>query len=372
MMGPRQVGKTTLVQQLKDEIKHPMHFVSADDPLNQNRLWLETQWKIARSMLKDSVTEVVLAIDEIQKIQNWSAMVKTFWDEDTRNKINVKVILLGSSALQLQKDSSESLAGRFEQVAITHWSKKEMEECFGFDLETYTYFGGYPGAATLINDEQRWRNYMKNSIIESVLNVDIFSFHRVEKPALLRELFYASCQYSGQILSLNKILGQLQDSGNTSTISHYLELLKGAGFVQGLQKYSHEHIRSRASSPKLNVLDIGMMSAVLGYSKSELENNSELKGRVIESLVGSHLLHESRQVGFEVFYWNDGYLEVDFIVKQGLKVLAIEVKSGRKSRSLNGMKKFLEKHPHATSLLVGAQGVDLNTFLTTPVLNWMK
>lgn len=370
LMGPRQIGKTTLVEQIEKELDIPMLFVSADDPLNQTRHWLESQWKKARSLLNQTTKEAILVVDEVQKIQKWSEYIKTFWDEDTRKKVNLKVLLLGSSALQLKHDSSESLAGRFEKIPVSQWSKKEMEEAFSFDLSDYTFFGGYPGAVPFIKDVQRWKNYIKNSIIESVLNVDILALHRVEKPALLRQLFYLSCEYSGQILSLNKILGQLQDHGNTATISHYLDLLAHAGLVKGIQKYSHEKIVMRASSPKLNVMDMSFMTTVLDYSKEELEKNTELKGRVIESLVGTHLLHNAEEEIFEVFYWNDGHNEVDFIVKKGLKILAIEVKSGRKSRSLSGMKVFLNKFPHASSLLVGGEGVDLETFLTTPVTQW--
>ncbi len=234
----------------------------------------------------------------------------------------------------------------------------------------YLYFGGYPGAASLIEDELRWKKYIRHSIIESVLNVDILSLHRVEKPALLRQLFYLSCEYSGQILSLNEILGRLQESGNNSTISFYLELLSSAGLVKGLQKWSHEKVRSRASSPKLNVMDIGFMTTILDYSKEELQQNLELRGRVVESIVGTHLIHSAEEFNYEVFYWNDGHNAVDFVIKKGLKVLAIEVKSGRKSRSLNGLNLFLKKYPHCSALVVGGGGISVEDFLNTPVINW--
>ncbi len=371
LSGPRQVGKTTLIQQLQQELNIPFLFVNADDPLHQNRAWLETQWKIARSQIDEKNPCAVLAVDEIQKIPQWSDIVKTFWDDDTLKNINLKVILLGSSALKLMKDSSESLAGRFEKTTLTQWSKTEMQDAFEFDFKTYAFFGGYPGAATLVEDEPRWKNYLKNSIIEPVLNIDILALHRVEKPALLRQVFQLACEYSGQILSLNKILGQLQNSGNIATISFYIELLSSAGLIKGLQKWTTEKVRTRASSPKLLVLDIGLMTAVLDYSKDDLEKNTEVKGRVIESLVGTHLLHQANDFNFDVYYWNEGHMEVDFIVKKGTKILAIEVKSGRKSRSLNGLNMFLKKHPTASRLLVGGEGVDLHLFLSKSVLEFM-
>lgn len=370
LMGPRQIGKTTLIEQLAPALSCPLIFVSADDPLHQNRSWLETQWKQARSLLANGAPEIVLAIDEVQKIPQWSQIVKTYWDEDSRNKVNLKVILLGSSALRLKKDSSESLAGRFEKIALMQWSKQEMAEAFGFDFEDYLYFGGYPGAASLITDPIRWKKYIRDSIVESVLSVDILALQRVEKPALLKQLFFLACEYSGQILSYQKILGQLQESGNTATAAFYLDLLTAAGLVKGLQKWSFEKVRTRASSPKLNVMDIGFMTAVLDYSRDELKQNTELRGRVVESLVGTHLIHQADELNCEIFYWNDGHHEVDFIVKKGSKVMAIEVKSGRKSRSLNGLNVFLKKYPQCSSLVVGGGGIPLETFLTTPVTDW--
>lgn len=371
LTGPRQIGKTTLITQLSAKFDGYFLYASADDPFHQNRQWLESQWRNARLRISDQQPEMILAIDEIQKIPQWSEIIKTLWDEDTRTKTNLKIILLGSSSIKILHGSSESLAGRFEIIPLFQWSKQEMLDAFGFDLNAYAYFGGYPGAAQLASDIPRWKKYIKNSIVDTVINVDILSLHRVEKPALLKQLFYLSCEYSGQILSLNKILGQLQDSGNTSTVAFYLELLSSAGLIQGLQKWSPQKISMRASSPKLNVMDVGLMSAVLDYSPETLEQDHNLRGRVIESLVGTHILHCAPEEDFEVFYWNDGSNEVDFIVKKGQKVLAIEVKSGRKSRSLGGMNAFLKKYPESKPLLVGGEGVDLDFFLSGTVCRWL-
>jgi predicted AAA+ superfamily ATPase len=375
LTGPRQIGKTTLITQLASKFEGYFQYASADDPLHQNRNWLESQWKQARSMISSEndsrQSGIILAIDEIQKIPKWPDIVKTLWDEDSRNKTNLKIILLGSSSVKITQGSSESLAGRFEIIPIFQWSRKEMFEAFDFDLQQYAYFGGYPGAAQLASDIPRWKKYIKNSIIDTVINTDILSLHRVDKPALLKQLFYLSCEYSGQILSLNKALGQLQDSGNTSTISFYLDLLSSAGLVRGLQKWSPHKIKTRASSPKLNVMDVGLMTAVLDYSPEMLSHDPNLYGRVIESLVGTHLLHCAPEEDFEVFYWNDGKNEVDFIVQKGQKILAIEVKSGRKSRSFGGMNAFLNKYPDAKPLLVGAEGIDLDRFLSGSIQRWL-
>ena len=356
VVGPRQVGKTTLMEQLQNKNKGPVLYCSADDSIEKDRTWLNTQWEKARKLsLTSSKKETLLIIDEVQKIKEWSEIVKSLWDKDTRNKINLKVILLGSSALQLTKGSSESLAGRFELTYIPQWSFAEMKKAFQFNFEQFLYFGGYPGAATFHHNETRWKQYILNSIIESVVNLDILSLAKIEKPALLRKIFHLACEYSGQILSYTKMLGQLQDAGNTTTIAHYIDLLSSAGLIYPLQKWSSEKVRTRSSSPKLNVYDLSLMSAVQNYSQEELKTNSDLRGRVVESAVGSYLIQQSKNKNFQIYYWNEGHSEVDFIVEKGKKILAIEVKSGRKSRSLNGMNLFLKKHPKSNPLLPTSQ-----------------
>jgi len=172
--------------------------------------------------------------------------------------------LLGSSPLLVQQGLSESLAGRFEILRIGHWSFSEMRDAFGLTVDQYLYFGGYPGSAALINDEERWRRYLLDSLIETTLARDILLMNRVDKPALLRQMFRLGCEYSGQILSYQKMLGQLQDAGNTTTLAHYLDLLSGAGMLCGLSKFSSEVVRQRGSSPKLQVLNNGLMTAQSG------------------------------------------------------------------------------------------------------------
>ncbi len=363
ILGPRQVGKTTIMNQLQKEIKTSVMYTSADDSIHKDRIWLNTQWIQARQMLTNLDKEAILIVDEVQKIKDWSEIVKSLWDQDTRNKINLKVILLGSSALQLTKGSSESLAGRFEITYIPHWSYLEMKKAFQFNFEKYLFFGGYPGAADLTQDETRWKQYILKSIIESVVNLDILSLARIEKPALLKKVFYLGCEYSGQILSYTKMQGQLQDAGNTTTVAHYLDLLSTAGLVTGLQKWTSEKVRIRGSSPKLNVYDLGLMSSMQNYSQEELKINTELRGRVVESAVGAYLIQQCMNTNMQLYYWNEGNTEVDFIIEKGKKILAIEVKSGRKARSLNGMSTFLKKYPKAIPLLVGAEGIPVEEFL---------
>ena len=255
LVGPRQVGKTTVVRQVMKASGIPFHYASADEPTILDRTWLEQQWDIARLMAKDKKTGALLVLDEIQKVAHWSSVVKLLWDADTHSDTPLKVVLLGSSPLLIQSGLTESLAGRFEVIAVQHWSFIEMREAFGWNLEQYIFYGAYPGAAELINDPERWRRYILDSLIETTISRDILLLTRVDKPALLRRLFQLGCAYSGQILSYQKMIGQLTDAGNTTTLAHYLELLKGAGMLAGLSKYAYGQVRQRGSSPKLQVLN---------------------------------------------------------------------------------------------------------------------
>ena len=250
LAGPRQVGKTTLVHQVLENLDLPSVFASADEPTLRDTTWLVAQWEQARLAARDAGRRgAVLALDEAQKIPAWSETVKRLWDEDSRHRLPLRVVLLGSSPLLVERGLTESLAGRFEILHLPHWSFDEMRAAFGFTLEQYLYFGGYPGAAPLADDPTRWRRYVLDALVEATLSLDVLLMTRVDKPALLRQLFELGCRFSGQVLSYTKMLGQLQDAGNTTTLAHYLELLAGAGMLTGLSKHSGRELRRRDSSP---------------------------------------------------------------------------------------------------------------------------
>jgi len=368
LTGPRQVGKTTLVDQVATSLDIPTHFASADEPTLQGAAWLSQQWEAARASVGPKGG--LLVLDEVQKAPHWSETVKRLWDEDTRSGIDLKVVILGSAPLLIARGLTESLAGRFESLHVPHWSYAEMRDAFGFTLDEYIYFGGYPGAAALIAEPERWRRYILDSLIETTISRDVLLLSRVDKPALLRRLFDLSCTYSGQILSYNKMIGQLQDAGNTTTLAHYLDLLAGAGMVTGLQKYSGSEVRRRGSSPKLQVLNSALMSATSGLSPSEARDDSTFYGRLVESAVGAHLANAAAAGECELLYWRDGDYEVDFVVRIGRKVIAVEVKSGSRRDGLPGMSKFVAEYTPDKALLVGADGIPLADFLGTPVARW--
>lgn len=254
VMGPRQVGKSTVVKQVLKELDIPYQMFSADNVPATNSAWVANCWEATRSLQKNKGYEsIVLVIDEIQKITNWSEAVKKEWDDDTFHDRNIKVLLLGSSRVMLEKGLSESLAGRFEEIRMSHWSYMEMKECFGFTLDQYIYYGGYPGAASLIDEEERYLQYIQSGIVDATINKDILMDTPIGKPALLRQTFELGSAYSGQLLSLNKMLGSLQDAGNTATLAGYIHLLDESGLLCGLQKYSIDTARRKASIPKLQV-----------------------------------------------------------------------------------------------------------------------
>ena len=363
LAGPRQVGKTTLVLQLLKEPGVQGFYVAADDISGVGLAWIEMQWETARQRMKTAGSDsFVLIIDEIQKILNWSETVKRLWDADSRENIQLHVILLGSSRLLLQTGMTESLAGRYETMYIGHWSLAEMSEAFGWSANQYAWFGGFPGAASLISDEARWKHYINNSLAETGISKDILMMSRVDKPALMRRLFDLGCTYSGQMLSFNKILGQLLDAGNTTTLSHYLDLLDSAGLLGGLEKFSRDKVRKRSSSPKFQVHNTAFVSALHPYDFQMIQEDTEKWGRIVESTMGAHLINNAYTHGYSLFYWREGNYEVDFVLEHKGRVLALEVKSGHNIRAA-GMAQFRKYYPDAKIMLVGNGGIPWEEFL---------
>lgn len=363
IIGPRQVGKTTLVTQLAGKAKIDYLFVSADSVAASNETWLMQQWETVRiKLVQHEAKEFLLIIDEIQKIANWSETIKLLWDTDTRNNLNLKVILLGSSRLLLQQGLTESLAGRFESTYMGHWSFDEMQQAFGWDINQYIWFGGYPGSATLINDEERWKTYVQESLIETSISKDILMLTRVDKPALMKRLFELGCLYSGQILSYTKVLGQLQDAGNSTTLSHYLELLDTAGLLAGIEKYAPDVIRQRSSSPKFQVHNTALISAQRNDLFKDALAKPDKWGRMVESAIGAHLINHSLTEKFNIHYWRERNEEVDFVIERRGKVIGLEVKSGTTGLT-SGMTAFKSKFNPDKVLLIGNAGLPSQDFL---------
>ena len=401
--GPRQAGKTTLVRQVLDRIRRPSSHIAVDapDPTatlpssiasatdaphsawstapaaalppvdKRDARWLVRQWEQARLAARRSERGFVLALDEIQKIPNWSETVKGLWDADRLAGVPLHVVLLGSAPLLMQQGMSESLAGRYEVIRMEHWSFEEMAAAFDFDLDRYVYFGGYPGPAPVIRDEIRWRRFIRDSLIEPNIERDILALRRVDKPILLKQLFGLGAEYSGRILSYNKMLGQLQEAGNTTTLARYLDLLSMAGLITGLSKYAGRSHQRRASSPKLNVLNTALMSVHSDYTFEQARADRTFWGHLVESAVGAHLMNTGGGE-YRVYYWRDRGREVDFVLEHGRRLVLLEVKSGRRRGNASGLEAFRANFPVKASHIVGRGGIPISEFLLTPTREWFE
>jgi len=363
IIGPRQVGKTTMIKQVLDDLSHPSYYCSADAVSTSSGVWIEQQWEIARTRIRqDKLEEFILVIDEVQKIGAWSEYVKAQWDKDSIETKNIKVVLLGSASLLIQKGLNESLMGRYETTLMLHWSFPEMRSAFGFSAEQYVWFGGYPGAAGLIDDENRWMHYMEDSLVSPIIMKDILMMTRIDKPSLFKQLFELTCAYSGQILSYNKMLGQLQDAGNTTTLAHYLNLLDDAAMVKGISKIYAEQLRAKASIQKLQVYNSSLMTVQTNERFEQIQLKPEIWGRHVESAIGAHLINNARSENYNVYYWRHRNDEVDFILERNRKLIAIEVKSGTK-KSTRGMEAFKDLFNPYKVLLIGNTGLPWQEFL---------
>ena len=362
--GPRQVGKTTLVKQVLQQLSTPSRFFNADGVEPDDKDWIAARWEEVRALMHfNQYQEIVLVIDEVHKINNWSEQVKREWDADTFNDVNIKVVLLGSSRLLLKKGLTESLAGRFEILSMTHWSFQEMQEAFGWDINQYVYFGGYPGSAPYVNNEARWRKYMRESIIAPAIEKDVLQTTYIYKPALMHQLFHLGCAYSGELLSYNKMLGLLQDAGNATTLVNYLEVLGESKLLTGLPKYVMDASRKYRTIPKLQVYNNALLTALSeGVSYEKVFTDPQLWGRWVESAVGCYLLDKADELDCDLFYWREDNEEVDFVLRRADKLLAIEVKSGKR-QSNSGLSTFRQMYNPQHSLVVGGQALPLEDLL---------
>ena len=420
--GPRQTGKTTLVLQAlaelgREEIRS--WYVPVDDPtpdappfevdpgstsvripgLAPDPEWLVATWREARDAAwtfvqraekrslhrlaeKQSARRVVetaygpklvLVLDEIQRVRDWSNVVKGLWDRDRRTGCPLRVVILGSAPLAMLRGMNESLAGRFDPFPVMHWSLDETQGAFGVDLDEYLFFGGYPGAAAHLRDADRWRGHIARAIVAPVIDRDLLSLTRVEKPSLMRALMGLAAHYSGQIMSYRKLRGELEDAGNTTTVAHYLDLLADAGLVTGLRKHTIKPYAARKSSPKLNVLNTAIMTAPSGYTFEEARANRPYWGRLCESAVGAHLHNTLPPDGpTRLRYWREESQEVDFVLSSGRRTVAIEVRSGRRRRRVAGLEAFQKRFPGATTLVVGTGGRPFDEFLSEPAEFWLE
>ena len=362
LAGPRQVGKSTLIDQVLEECTLPHYLYNADGVDENDTDWIRRVWESARTQMDTrQQTEAILVIDEIQKIKRWSEIVKREWDADTRNRRQLKLFLLGSSRLMLRKGLTESLAGRFELIRLGHWTLQEMEDAFGLTLDEWIYYGGYPGSASLIKDMRRWRKYIKESMVAPAIEKDIIMTSNIYKPALMKQLFELGCSYSAELLSLTKALGQLQDAGNVTTLSSYLNILNQCNLLAGLQKYANDDARRYQSVPKFQVYNNALLTAYRGTTYDKDRIDPQIWGRWVESAVGGYLLGGAEDGGYKVYYWRERSDEVDYIVASQGTAIALEVKSGRRGMN-SGLPKFCESFHPKRALVIGTDGIPFKEF----------
>jgi predicted AAA+ superfamily ATPase len=369
LIGPRQVGKTTIARQIQETIGFPSIYATADSPVPLDAAWIETHWRRAVAEGASSGKPVLLILDELQKVRGWSETLKMYWDNRSTGQ-DIRVLILGSSALLMQEGLSESLAGRFFLHRCSHWSFAECHEAFGWNLEQWIYFGGYPGAASFVEDETSWKRYIADSLIETVLARDVLQMSKVAKPVLLRHLFALAATLPAQSVSYTKMLGQLHDAGNTTTLAHYLKLLESAFLASGLELFSRGVQRKRGSSPKLILWNNALVNALSTRSFADSLADTVWWGRLVENAVGAHLCNSLTSVEYSVTYWREGDHEVDFVIARGRDIWAIEVKSGRSGKAA-GLTRFRDRYPEARTLLVGAQGIPLEEFFTKNIEVWL-
>lgn len=371
LLGPRQVGKTTAVHQILKSWRGEGVYGTADAPAPPGPDWIERMWHTAEARSAQG-KPTLLALDEIQKVQGWAESVKSLWDRQRYTPNPIRLLLCGSSSLQVHRGVSESLAGRFELIRMPHWSFCEMESCFGWDLFTYLFYGGYPGAAVLGGDWERWADYVQQSLVETAIGKDILLMHRVQKSALLRQLYALSCDYAGRIVSYQKMLGQLQDAGNTTTLAHYQQLLDGAYLVRGLQKWHGTSIRIRSSSPKWQPYNTALVTSQSRLGPESWQEDPQRWGRLVEVAVGAHLVNQASEEGVYVYYWREKGKEVDFVLQKGSRVTAIEVKSGTVPQTYPGLKLFCKRYPEASAFVIGgAEGITLQDFLRSSLEDYL-
>ena len=366
IIGPRQIGKSTMVKQVLEDLDIPHTFKSADAVAPNDAGWIANLWESARTRMRmGDLKEYLLVIDEIHKIDDWSNQVKREWDADSFHDINLKVVVLGSSRLLLKSGLNESLAGRFELIRMTHWNYQEMRDAFGWSLEQYIYFGGYPGSAPLIKNETRWCRYVKDSIVSPSIEKDVLLTKIIYKPALIKQLFQLGCSYSGEELSLNKMIGQLQDAGNITTLASYLGTLSEAELLCGMQKYANDPARKYNSIPKLMTYNPALFTIQSGKGFDNELMAPQRWGRWVETAIGAHLLCHAEEYNYKVYYWRDKSMEVDFILQKEDKLIAIEVKSGKRTTN-KGLPIFRDSFHPNSAFVVGSDNVPVEEFLLLP------
>lgn len=357
LVGPRQVGKTTLLLKIAGRQPGRAVYATADAPEAVLPNWREGIWQRVVSLARDAGTPAVLLLDEVQYLPEWSQWLKTRYDEAKRERLPIHIVASGSSSLRLGAGSRETMAGRFERLALLHWGARDLAALAGIPPDDaarrLVSHGGYPGAVALWNEPARWQNYLRDAIVEPAIGRDLLALEQVRKPALLRQIFAIAVGHPSEILSLDKIAGRLAEKGALETIAHYLDLLNEAFLVTALQKASRAEVRRRRSPSKLIVRDNALLAAA-GQLPPSPESDPERWGRWVENTCLARILN----AGLTVHYWREEPWEADGVfIGPGNFRWIVEVKTGGyTAEDLRGLAKASEKFPDHRPLVLCDRG----------------
>lgn len=369
--GPRQVGKTTLLLDLAAQYGEAAMYTAADAPEAGVPGYWDRFWAGAESRAERGTTIVLL--DEIHLLPDWASSLKASWDRFRRRHLPIHIVATGSSGLRVTQGSRESLAGRFERIVFAHWSAAALASTFNVPtaeaVRQSVLFGTYPGAWDLARDEARWRAYIRDAIIEPAIGRDVLALGQVRRPGLLRQVFAVAVGSPAEIVSLQKIQGQLGDRGALETVAHYLELLRDAYLVAGLEKFTRRAVRRRAAPSKLVTLNNALLSATHPNGPPDPARDAARFGAWIENACLASAINQ----GQRVTYWREEPLEVDAVVEGSWGAWAIEIKTGRfDRRDLTGLFEFCRRHPAFRPLVVTRPGDDdIARRFRLPAITWV-
>jgi hypothetical protein len=330
-------------------------YVASDEPDAALPGFWERRW--AEAEARAGQGNAVLLLDEIHHLSDWAARLKSHWDRARRRHIPIHVVATGSSALRVATGSRESLAGRFERLTLSHWPAAALVEAFHLSpreaAHNFVRFGSYPGAVEFQQNFARWRDYLRDAIIEPAIGRDVLALGTVRRPALLRQVFAIATGAPAQIMSLQKMQGQLQDRGALETVAHYLALLQDAYLVVPLEKYAIQVHRRRASPPKLVVLNNALLSATHPNGPPDPAREPDRFGFWVENACLAFAINQDQQVT----YWREEPQEVDAILDGSWGKWAVEVKTGKFDiQALRGLLEFCRRNSAFTPLVISAPG----------------
>ena len=346
LLGPRQSGKTTLLEMLSQEIKEKVLILDCDEPDIRKELTdaSSTQLKQRTGSAK------VVMIDEAQRVKNIGLTLKLFHDKIK----DVQLIVTGSSSLELSSETSEPLTGRKYEYFLLPLSIEEMISITDRTtekrlLKNRLLFGMYPG---VINEPGNEREIL-NNLASSYLYKDIFSFQDIRKPEMIESLLEALALQIGSEVSYNEIAGLL--GIDQMTVRRYIDLLEKTFVVFRLRSFSRNVRNEIKKSRKIYFYDNGIRNAILSnFSEVELRTD---KGALWENFLVSERVKflNNHLLDTNIYFWRTTQQqEIDYIEERDGKISAYEFKWNAKSKK-KIPQTFLKAYPGADTELLNPE-----------------